>query len=341
MKKVIQCLFLLNILVFASCKTQPSVDTPKSTLQVKGYRVTAQPFQNELVTTAILMANEQVAIKAPMTAQVMDILFKEGESVRKDELLVQLDDRSWKAETIGVKAALEAAQNDLARKKELFKIGGSSQLELDQSISAVATLKSQMQQLKVNIDLAKVTAPFSGQIGMRDFSKGAFLSQGDIISTLTEINQLKVDFTISQKHIKSVGVGTKVLVLIGKDSLEATIYAINPIIDAQTRTINARALLKQQNGEKLMPGTFAEVLIATDYLSDALMIPTQAVVQSITEQTVYVSKNGKAERKVIQLGNRNSDMVRVLDGIELGDTVLTTGLLSVKEGMELNFQSVK
>lgn len=222
-----------------------------------------------------------------------------------------------------------------------MKIGGSSQEEVDAALSIVENLKSQMQQLKVNIDLAKVRAPFSGLLGMRNFSNGAFLAQGDVVTTLTEIDQLKVDFTISQTHSGSIKVGKSVFVLIGDDTLEAKIYAVNPVIDALTRTINARALLKQKKGHEIMPGTFAEVLVTTDYLDDALLIPTQAVVQSITEQIVYVSEKGTAVRKVIETGERTSDMVHVLSGIEKGDTVLTTGLLSVKDGMDLTFQTVK
>lgn len=325
---------------FAGCASEAAKEETKNTIQVQGYRVSPQPFKNELITTANLMANEQVELKAPMSGQVLGIYFKEGESVQKGKLLVQLDDRNWKAEMIGVKAELEASEKVLERKEALLDIGGSSQEELDQAKARVELLKSQIQQLRVNINLAQVTAPFSGRLGMRNFSNGAFLNQGDVITSLTEINQLKVDFTVSQNHERSIKVGKTVLVLIGNDTLNATIYAINPIIDAKTRTINARAILKQQKGNMIMPGTFAEVQVTTDYLSDALLIPSQAIVQSITEQTVYVSKNGKAVRKVIEMGNRTADKVHVINGLQPGDTVLTTGLLSVKEGMELIFQSV-
>lgn len=342
MNKAFQSITLLSLVIFlfGRCSVPANEKAKEDSLQVKGYRVLPQPFQNELITTANIMANEQVELKAPIAGQVIAIHFKEGQSVREGEMLVQLDDRSWQAEMIGVKAELEAAEKDLKRKKALLDIGGSSQLELDQATSMVETLKSQIQQLKVNIDLARVTAPFSGQLGMRNFSKGAFLNQGDIISTLSEISQLKIDFSISQTYRNSIDVGTKVWLLVGSDSLEAVVYAINPVIDPQTRTVNARAMLKQREKSVIMPGTFAEVLITTNYLDDAILIPTQAVVQSINEQTVYISKKGKAVRKVIKMGNRTADKVHVLNGISVGDTILTTGLLSVKEGMDLTFQKV-
>jgi len=344
MKKIRQLIIVVGLtLVVTSCGNGEAEKKGgvANVLQVEAYKVVSQPFNNELITTANLMAEEQVELKAPMAGQVLAIYFKEGESVKKGQTLVRLDDRNWKAQLLGVNAELAAAEKDYTRKKELLSVEGSSQEEVDNAFSKVEILKSQQQQLQVNIDLANVSAPFSGQLGMRDFSEGAFLKQGDIITTLSANNQLKVDFTIAQMHTKSIEVNQPVLVIIGNDTLEANVYAINPIINTATRMLNVRALLEQKTAKKIKPGTFAEVLIATDIINDAILIPTQAVIPSINEQTVYVYKNGKAVRKVIQMGNRNADDVLVLEGLSVGDTVITTGLLNIKEGMDLNIQSIK
>jgi membrane fusion protein, multidrug efflux system len=342
MKVSSHVIVLLSIVfVISSCGTTATPEIEKTILNVEGYRVVAQPFNSNLTTTAQLMANEQVQLMAPISGQVLAIHFKEGQTVKRGDLLVHMDDRNWQAQLVGVTSELATAKKDLDRKNALLGIGGSSQVEVDQATTRVETLKSQLKQLQVNIDLAKINAPFSGRLGMRNFSQGAFLSQGEVITTLTDFDQLKVDFTISQAHGNSVEIGKKVAVMINGDTLSATIYAINPIIDSQTRTINARALMNQPKGKKIMPGTFAEVIISTDFVKDALLIPTQSIVPSITEQTVYLCKNGKAVRKIIEMGARTADMVQVLKGISAGDTVLTTGLLSVKEGMDLTIQSVK
>lgn len=344
MKRIKQSIIVVGLtLAITSCGSGEA-ENPKggaNSLQVEAYKVVTQPFNNELITTANLIAEEQVELMAPISGQVLAIYFKEGERVNKGQVLIRIDDRSWKAQLVGVKAELDAAEKDYLRKKELLAVEGSSQEEVDNTFSKVEILKSQQQQLQVNIDLANVSAPFSGELGMRDFSEGAFLKQGDLITTLSANKQLKVDFTIAQMHTKSIEVNKPVLVLIGNDTLEANVYAINPIINTQTRTLNVRALLEQKLDEKVKPGTFAEVLIATDMLENAILIPTQAVIPSINEQTVYVSKNGKAVRKVIQMGNRNADNVHVLEGLSVGDTVITTGLLNIKEGMDLKIQSVK
>jgi membrane fusion protein (multidrug efflux system) len=130
-------------------------------------------------------------------------------------------------------------------------------------------------------------------------------------------------------------------VLIERDTLKAKIYAINPIIDAKSRTINVRALLLQNADKIIMPGTFAEVLVTTNFVNDALLVPTQAVVPEINEQTVYLYKSGKAVRKTIQMGNRTAENVQVLNGIAAGDTVVTSGLLQIKNGMDLQIKTIK
>lgn len=345
MKNIRQSVIVFGFIVaISSCggsKTEaPGSGGPQS-ISVEAYKVVPQSFSNKLTTTANLMAEEQVQIMAPISGQVLAIYFKEGARVNKGQVLVRLDDRSWKAQLVGVNAELAAAQKDYNRKYQLISVEGSSQVEVDNAFAKVEMLKSQQQQLQVNINLANVTAPFSGQLGMRDFSEGAFLKQGDLITSLSADKQLKVDFTIAQIHSKSIEIDKSVLVLIGKDTLRAKVYAINPIINTDTRMINVRALLEQKSDTKYKPGTFAEVLIATEMLNDAILIPTQAVVPSINEQTVYVSKNGKAVRKVIQMGDRTSDNVLVLDGLSIGDTVITTGLLQIKEGMDVKIQTIK
>ncbi|MEQ6120769.1 efflux RND transporter periplasmic adaptor subunit [Reichenbachiella sp. MALMAid0571] len=342
MKKIIPFIIAIT-LATTSCNNNEAATKAgvASALQVEAYRVIAQPFSNELLTTAQLMAEEQVELMAPMAGQVLTIYFKEGEKVAKGQKLIRLDDRSWKAQLVGVNAELDAAQKDYDRKKELLSVEGSSQEEVDNALSQIEILKSQLQQLQINISLANVSAPFSGQLGMRDFSEGAFLKQGDLITTLSANKQLKVDFNLAQTHSKSIEIGKTVLVLVGQDTLEAKIYAVNPVVDVQTRTINVRALLERKENNSIMPGAFAEVLITTNLIDDALLIPTQAVVPSIAEQTVYVYKNGKAVRKVVVIGDRTADKVHIVSGIFDGDTVLTTGLLAVKDGMDLEIQSIK
>lgn len=309
-------------------------------LRSEGYIAVASEFDNKFVTTATLFANEQTEIKAPVSGQVLRINFKEGASIRKGQSIVRLDDRSWKAQLSGLQAELEKSKKDYDRKQNLLQSGGSSEKDIEEVFATIQTLKSKINELHIKINLANVTAPFSGVIGMRDFSLGAYLKEGDLISVLTETKQLKIDFSLPSSYSESLSIGKIITVLVNKDSLKAVVYAINPVIDVNSRTINARALLTKFDEKTVLPGTFAEVIVSTNFSDDAILIPTQAVVPEINDQVVYLYKNGKAKRTTIEIGSRNSDLVHVTTGINIGDTIITTGLLQIRDGMGIELQPI-
>lgn len=339
--------FLLFITItgfLSSCENSAEGDiisAPRAAMQVNGFKVEAKPFENDIKVTADLLAKEQVELKAPIAGMVLGIYFKEGEHVKKGDLLVRLDDRAWKAQLVGLKAQLKNAEKDLERKNALLEIEGSSQEEIDLAKTNVESLKAQIQQLQVNINLANVRAPFSGQIGMRDFSLGAYLKEGDVIASLTDVENLKVNFNLPEEYRKSIEIGNQVQVLINNDTIASKIYAINSVISTDSRTINVRSRLYQPKNKAIMPGAFAEVLVATNYVKDALMVPSQVIVPEIDKQTVYVYKGGKVTRNTIKLGARTNAEVHVTEGINEGDTIITTGLLQIREGMDVKLQSIK
>ncbi len=337
--------FLAFIVVLSSCskstkETANSSPAPSASMSVEAVTIHPTLFSSQIVTTANLLANEQIEIKAPISGQVLNIYFNEGAYVSKGAPIVHIDDRSWRAQKEGLEAELIAAESSLKRKRSLLEIEGSTQEEIETSVSNVESLKARIKELDVNINLANVKAPFSGYIGMRDFSVGAYLSAGNTISTLTSISKLKVDFNLPQAHQRHISKGKSINVIVNKDTLEAEIYAINPLINSSSRTINVRALLVPPKEVTLMPGTYAEISLLTGDNDQALMVPSQAIVPEIDKQTVYVYKSGKVKRNVIEMGLSTDDKTQVLSGISAGDTLLTTGLLRIKEGMSVQLQSV-
>lgn len=334
---------LSAIILLASCGGEATKEVKPgpaaASMQVDGYKVVPKPFNSTVTVTAELRPNEQVQLMAPMAAQVLDIFFEEGQQVSEGDAIIRMDDRSWKAQLTGLRAELNTATRDLERKQSLLSIEGSTQEEIDQLTSTIETLRAQIQQLEININLANVTAPFSGRLGMRNFSKGAYLKAGDVITTLSSTNEIKVDFSIPQEHRKSISLGDAVKLMVLGDTLQAKVYAIDPVIDATSRTLDVRAKVKGTEAN-VVPGAFAEVQVATDFVKDALLVPTQAVVPEINDQTVFVCHNGKVERKVVQLGARTAELVHVKEGIAAGDTIILTGLLSIKPDMSVQIQTL-
>ena len=338
--KLIISALLIAGLSACSSSGENAVPTQNAAIQVEAYIVHEQAFNDLLVTTANLLPSESVELKTSIAGQVMRINFKEGQTIRQGQSLVSIDDRQWQAELIGLKAELDTKEKELSRKKALLSIEGSTQQEIDQSNASIATLKANIRKLEINIDLANIKAPFSGTLGMRNFSKGAYLGVGETITTLTKMDELKVDFSLPENFRTSIKVDESVSLIVNNDTLKAIIYAITPTLNASSRTFNVRAKMAQP-ATQIMPGTFAEVLIKTDQKDDALLVPTQAVVPEINDQTVYVLKNGIAVKTKVILGSRTATHIDILNGLNANDTIITTGLLQVKDGMPVEILTIQ
>jgi membrane fusion protein (multidrug efflux system) len=289
-------------------------------------------LEENVFATANLLSFEEVEIKAPVTGTVLSINFQEGQFVKKGDVLLKIDDRNWKAQIKGATAQLINAKNELSRKKELIKVGGASQQDVDNAQAAVNALEAQIEQLAVYVSLANIVAPFEGRVGMRNFSLGSFLSQGQTITVLAQSNKLKVDFNISSRYIDKIQLGHIIYVVSASDTAVAAIYAINPTVSQTSRTIQIRALI-DNNYRNFIPGDFAGVIVPVKIDPNALVVPANCIVPELNAQIVYQYKKGRAVRKEIDPGMRTDKVVQVLNGIAAGDTIITTGLVQIKDMM--------
>lgn len=335
-------LFSAVLILVASCnqgQKKTNSSAYGSALLVDAVVVEPQVFKTEIKTNANLLPYEQVEIKAPVSGTILSISIDEGQVVKKGQPIIRIDDRSWKAELKGLKAQLLSAKADLQRKQELLPVEGASQQDIDDATARVDELEAQIDQLEVNIDLANVVAPFDGKIGMRNFSVGSYLSQGQVIIELAQLWKLKVDFNLAGRYRKELQPGKIVSVIYEKDTVDAPIYAVSPVADNSSRMINVRALI-EKNTLNFVPGDFAEVIIPLNVNDKALVVPTDCIVPELNNQTVYLFHKGRAVRKKVVLGSRTDTQVEILNGIKTGDTILTTGLLQVKDNYPVKLDNV-
>lgn len=322
------------LLMLAACRHQvePEKRTNRSeTLTAEAFVVTPAPFENRITVTASLLPAESVEIKTPVAGTVLAIHFKEGQEVREGQPLVQIDDRVWNAQIKGLRAQLKAANEELRRKEALFEAEGASREEVETSQSAVQQLEARIEELSVYVSLAKVPAPFNGKVGMRDFSVGAFLSQGQTITDIAQSDRLKIDFNLPGRYVSQVKPGNEITVISNGDSASAPVYAVNPVINADARTIQVRALL--QNARKWLPGDFTEVSLILDRHDSAMVIPTELIVPELGAEAVFISRGGKVVKQKVTTGARNSKTALISEGLSSGDTLLTTGLMQIRAGV--------
>jgi membrane fusion protein, multidrug efflux system len=336
-------LTLILLIIVTSCRqNKDSGQRQASTVKVEGYVVEPEFYTVSIRTTGELLSYEEVELKTPVSGNVLNIYFREGQYVNKGDLLVEIDNRSWTARKIGLKARLTSAQSELTRKKELLKMEGVSQEDMEQSQAEVSNLKAQIEELDVMIDLAHIRAPFSGLLGMRDFSPGAFLSQGEIITRLVQNDKIKVNFSIPSRYAARAEKHQEVTIISSAtgDSAIAVIYAVDPIITPSSRTLNIRALLDNKT-KGFMPGDFAQIIFEVEQYDDALLVPAESVIPELNRQVVYLAKNGRAVRQEVETGSRTHNRVQILKGLSPGDIVLTTGLMTLQDGDQVEISTPK
>ena len=195
---------------------------------------------------------------------------------------------------------------------------------------------------KAQIAKTEIIAPFSGIIGLRSVSEGSYVSQSTKIASIQQNNPLKIDFYIPEKYSNAIKIDDSIKFTIEgiNDTLNAMVSAVEPKVDDLTRTIQVRAIT-QNNSGKIIPGVYAQILFSLEKTDNAILIPTQSIIPILKGQKVFICKNGIAEEVKVKTGLRSETKIEILDGIQAGDTIITTGIMQLKAGMPLKITAIK
>ncbi len=322
--------------IFADKKT--SVRNPGFTpeLNVKAYIVKPQKLQNKIIVTGTVLPNEEVEIRSEISGKVEKIFFKEGGKVKKGDLLVKVDDSELQAQLLKTQYQKKLAEEKEFRQRMLLEKEAISKQEYDIARTELNTLEAEIQLIKARIDKTEIRAPFDGVIGLRYVSEGSYISPATKISTLQNIDTLKIEFAVPEKYAKLVNIGDKINFKVqGSDkTYSAVIYAIDPKIDPATRTLQVRAIFPNKNYE-ILPGAFAEIEVILEEIPNAILIPAESLIPSAEGNKVFIYNDGKAFERKVETGTRTERFVEIKSGIKSGDTVITTGLLQLKSGFKV------
>ncbi|MEZ4906105.1 MAG: efflux RND transporter periplasmic adaptor subunit [Saprospiraceae bacterium] len=199
-----------------------------------------------------------------------------------------------------------------------------------------------MEYQKALIRKTEILAPFDGILGLRNVSIGAHIAPGTVLTTIRSKDKMKLDFSVPEKYADEIKKGMNVDFKLTNDmtTYSAKVIATEMGINENTRNYKVRAIVNQKS-DKLISGSFANVNLDLGEKSDAIMIPSQSIIPSARNKTVIIANNGKAEFKPVITGIRKSDLVEVTEGLELGDTIVTSGLLFLKDANPIKFSQVK
>ncbi len=304
-----------------------------SVTTVSGMVVTPEKFEDYLSLSGSLEANEQIDLHSEISGVVESINFEEGQKVKKGQVLFRVNDIELRAQLSQTQTAQKLAGENERRAKLLLDKQAISQQEYEISSADFQSSQAQSQLMAAQLSKTVVRAPFSGTIGLREISKGTYVTPLTAIAKLVNTDQLKITFAIPEKYASQVSIGnTLTFTVSGSDEKHtATIYAIEPEIELATRTLRMRAIAENNDG-KLYPGMFSSVRLPLEIVSDALMVPSEALIPIQNGKMIFIAEGGRAKEIVVSTGARTSKSVRVLSGLKPGDTILTYGVMSLKNG---------
>jgi membrane fusion protein (multidrug efflux system) len=348
-KKLTAGMFLL--LLIYSCgnksreekiKKQSANSSQNVALAVEGYIVNATILNSSIQVAGTLLPFEETEILPEVAGKVVFLDIKEGALVRKGTLLARLFDGDLQAQLHKLSVQLQIAQKTQERQDQLLKIGGISQQDYDLSLLNVSTIKADMQILRASINKTVIKAPFDGKIGFKNISIGAYITPQTVITTIRQVSKLKLEFSVPEKYANKVTVGNYISFTTetspGKHS--AKIIATESGITQDNRSLKVHALIEHVDKE-ITAGGFANVNFDMGNNNNAIMIPTQAIIPQARDKKVIVYRDGIANFNTVTTGVRDSVKVEILNGLAEGDTVITTGLLSIKPGEKIQISSIK
>jgi len=337
---VITGIIVLSLIAWPKVKTlfnkkdnEKNAVAQKSKSTVKVLVIAYDNLREVLKSSGTLISDEEVDVTFETSGKLTHIYFTEGTRVNKGDLLAKLRDDDLQAQLSKLDIQHKLASEKVVRQKALLDKDAVSKESYDQVFTELQEIEAEIKLINAHIAETEIRAPFSGIIGLRYVSEGAFVNPNTFIARLVKIQPLKIDFAVPERYAGLVKNGNEVNFYIEpeKTPYQAKVYAIEPKIDPKTRTLTVRALYANQ-GELLQPGRFVSVELIVREKSQALQIPSQSIIPESGKEKVFLIKNGLAEPVIIKTGMRTQAYVEILEGLNPGDTLVVSGIMQLKKG---------
>jgi membrane fusion protein (multidrug efflux system) len=307
-------------------------DDKKPPTHVNAIVIKSQIFNDDLALSGSIEANEQVEIRSEVSGIVEGIYFQEGSNVSKGQVLFKVNDVELRAQLGQAKTKENLASENERRAKLLLQKEAISQEEYDIASADFRSAKAQTQLISAQIAKTSVKAPFSGKIGLRNISPGTYISPSILVANLVNTSKLKITFSIPEKYATQIKMNSNLNFTVSgsTEKYNAKIYAIEPGIETNTRTLQVRAITENANG-KLLPGVFADIVLPLETIKDAIIVPSEAIVPIQGGKKVFIANNGQAKEVKVETATRTDSSILVLSGLTVGDTLITSGVMSLKD----------
>jgi membrane fusion protein (multidrug efflux system) len=297
---------------------------------------------SELInSTGTLRPAEEVDLSFETSGKIVGINFTEGTRVKKGDLLAKINDRPLQAQLEKLEAQLKMAEAKEFRQRSLLDKDAISQESYDQIQTDVQTIKADINLIKARISETELRAPFDGIIGLRYLSEGSYATSSTKIAKLIKISPIKIEFSIPEKYASEIKIGYPItFTMVGTDQVfNASVYAVDPKIDIETRTIVLRALYPNKN-EELKSGRYAGITLQLSQIDNAVSIPTEALIPEMEGEKVFIYKQGKAQSIKVTTGLRTESNIQITQGLNFGDTLITSGIMQLRQNLAIVLDTV-
>lgn len=339
-------IIIVGLILYPKLKqeeNQPSMASPQeqSITPVEAKIINPERIENVIRVTGAIIANESVALNIEISGKIEKIYFQEGQRVKKGDLLLTINDDEIVAQLERLKYTQKLNEDMEYRMRQLLEKEAISREEYDISLTTLNTTLSDIKEREARIAKHKLYAPFDGIIGLRQISEGSYITSSDLIANIYNINPIKIEFSVPGKYTSIVNKGDSInfKVEASENVFIGTIYAIEPRIDPRTRTLQIRAICNNDK-EVLIPGQFANIDYILNVLPDALMVPSESLIPELSGHKIFTYKNGQVNQEIVKIGIRTEKDVQITQGINPGDTVITTGILQIRQGMPVDISIV-
>lgn len=322
-------------------QTTPRAQRAKQPLLASGYILVPTNMSELIYNTGSLLPAEEVDLAFETSGKVVGIYFEEGRNVKKGELLAKINDKPLQAQLLKLQAQKKLVEEREFRQRQLLDRDAISRESYDQVATDLQLLEADIMLIEARIRETELRAPFDGVVGLRMISEGAYATTQTNIVRLVKTRPLKIEFSVPERYAGEITPGFPISFLVDgySNSFEAKVYAINPTVDINTRTIVVRALYPNTNGE-LKPGRFASVKALLSEIENTISIPTEALIPEMSGEKVYIFKNGKASARKVTSGLRTESHVQIKSGLNIGDTLLTTAILQLRDDLPVQLDTV-
>ncbi|MCO7521640.1 MULTISPECIES: efflux RND transporter periplasmic adaptor subunit [unclassified Pseudomonas] len=351
-------LILGGIKAFSIYQQVQMFSQPKPPVSVAAAQAELRQWQERLPAVGSLKAYQGVELSLEVAGTVRSLHFQSGQQVKAGQLLLQLDSDQETALLGTAQADLGLAKVDFGRGSQLVGDSAISRGEFDRLTAQYRRNQAVVDQLKASLAKKSISAPFSGTIGIRQVDVGAYLASGTVIATLQDLSSLYVDFNVPEQALPHLNLGQRVLAQVAAypgQTFPASLSAINPKVDENTRNLLVRATLANPDG-KLLPGMFASLQLLLPDPQQQVVVPENAITYTLYGNSVYRisqkrNEDGQvqhdaegqtslvAEQRTVQTGERREGWVVILKGLQAGDQVVTAGQLKLSPGAAIRISA--